>query len=137
MTTQFPYRVTIICPEALMPAAKELAMVYGYSEADRNTFGDTPGYQDTAGNLYAVASTVVRETFPATASAAPVRPAWDTEGVIDMMQVQAAWDALVVYDPETPVQAYPSRLLAIVNDDPQEALEWAGVTRIPMEDDIV
>jgi len=132
--TNFPYRVTIICPEALMPAAKGLAMAYGYSEADRDTFGDTPTYQDTAGNLYAVASTVARETFPATAFVAPVRPAWDTEGVIDMAQAQAAWDALVIHDPEAPVQADPSRLLAIVHDDPQEALEWAGVERVPMEE---
>jgi len=134
MTTQFPYRVTIICPEVLIPAAKELAMVYGYSEADRHTFGDTPTYQDTAGNLYAAASTVARDTFPATASVAPVRPAWDTEGVIDMTQAQAAWDALVVYDPANPMQADPSRLLAIIHGNAQEALQIAGVERVPMDD---
>lgn len=133
--TQFPLRVTIVCPEALIPDANQLAMVYGYGPADAQTFGAAT-WQDTAGNLYAVASTVARDTFPATASAAPVRPAWDADSMIDMAAAKAAWGALVVYDPEAPVQADPARILAVIHDDAHEALALAGVERVPMEEPV-
>lgn len=132
--TEWTLRVTIFAPEAEISDANNLAMVLGQGPADGSTFG-TAGYEDASGNLYAVSSTVARQTFPTDAASPLQRPAWDnpaegTAYAISMAAAERAQAKVVVYDPEAPVQADPSRILAIVHPDARQAIEWAGVTRI-------
>lgn len=132
--TDFVLRVTIICPEQMRDDANNLAAVLGFSAADLNTFG-APDYQDAMGNLYSVASTLARATFPSNATSALVRPAWDASDeavtyAVNMAGANRAQRALVIYNPEAPVPANPSLLLAIVDDDPLVALSNAGVSKV-------
>lgn len=132
--TDFVMRVTIICPEADKDDANSYAAVLGFGAGDLQTFRSPPGFEDTAGNKYHVASTLARATFPTSATSTLARPAWDVEPYqVNMTGAERAQDALVVYDPDSPVQADPSRILAIIHDDQQAALTLAGVTRIPVE----
>ena len=60
MTTLYKNHMTIATPQHLIEAANHLALIMGESAADINTF-TAANYQDSAGNLYAVCSTVVTD----------------------------------------------------------------------------
>ena len=60
--SNYTQRVTIATPIAHIQDANQLALALGESIADDKTF-TTASYQDTEGNLYAVASTVVKLVF--------------------------------------------------------------------------
>jgi hypothetical protein len=60
--SKYTQRATIATPKHLMPEANQLALSLGESIADDKTF-TTASYQDSDGNLYAVASTVVKLVF--------------------------------------------------------------------------
>ena len=60
--TQYKQKATIATPLAQIPDANQLALALGESSADDQTF-TTASYQDAQGNLYAVASTVVKPIF--------------------------------------------------------------------------
>ena len=62
MATEYEQRATIAAPEALIADANQLALCLGESSADDKTFS-TATWQDAAGNLYAVASTVAKPIF--------------------------------------------------------------------------
>ena len=62
MTTLYQQRATVATPTARIPDANKLALALGESSADDQTF-TTASYQDAQGNLYAVASTVVKPIF--------------------------------------------------------------------------
>ena len=62
MATEYEQRATIAAPEALIADANQLALRLGESSADDKTFS-TATWQDAAGNLYAVASTVAKPIF--------------------------------------------------------------------------
>ena len=62
MTTLYKNHMTIATPQHLIEAANHLALIMGESAADINTF-TAANYQDSAGNLYAVCSTVVTDGF--------------------------------------------------------------------------
>ena len=62
MTTNYINKVTIAAPEHIIQDANQLSLALGESSADDKTF-TTASYQDTEGNLYAVASTVVKLVF--------------------------------------------------------------------------
>lgn len=55
-------RATIVCPVDMMADGNQLALAIGESASDDQTFTGA-GWQDAAGNLYAVSSTVVTGTF--------------------------------------------------------------------------
>lgn len=114
-------RVTIACPEALIGDANQLALCLGYGVADALTYG-APVWQDGVGNLYAVASTLVSETFAATAGSALVEPAWGA----DMAAAARAQAAIRIGG-----AADPARLVAVFDEDPQAALAVLGVTAAP------
>ena len=67
MTTQYSHRVTIAVPETHIADANQLALVLGESASDDRTF-TAANYQDAAGNLYAVCSTVAKPVFVELAS---------------------------------------------------------------------
>lgn len=119
-------RVTIFAPEAMIDDANDLAMVLGEGPDDARTFR-TAGNFDARGNAYSVASTPARATFPAAAGSALSRPSWDVEPyAINMAGARRAQAALAIYDPAAPLQVDPTRILAIIGDDPQAAIALAG-----------
>ena len=62
MTTNYINKVTIAAPEHIIQDANQLSLALGESSADDRTF-TSASYQDEQGNLYAVASTVVKPIF--------------------------------------------------------------------------
>jgi len=94
MTTAYKYRATIVCPEALIPDANQLALVIGESAADDQTFG-TPRCEDASGNLYAVSSAVVAGDFESNATTSLEAPAHAPDA--DLTAAERAQAALYVY----------------------------------------
>ena len=125
-------RVTIICPQAHIEDANQLAMVLGYSAADAATYG-SPNWQDGSGNLYAVASLVVSDGFVGAATAALARPDWDGDRDVSMAAAHRAQALVSVWglgeDEPAPV-ASPSHILSLFGDDPHGLLAMAGVARV-------
>ena len=121
-------RLTIACPDALRDDANDLAMVLGYGPDDALTY-DELNWQDDDGNLYAVASLPVSDTFVSTAQSTLSRPAWDFDNIIDM---DAAWwaQAVLVFS-LTPVMALPDKLTACAGDDALAVLATMGLTQVP------
>lgn len=109
-------RLTIACPEHLIPPARQLAMVLGYSPADAYTYR-VPVWQDASGNLYACASLIVGPAFISTATSALSRPAWDVDGVIDMAAAAQAQGLVRLWVPSedhpTPPLASPDVITAV------------------------
>jgi hypothetical protein len=124
-------RLTIACPEALRDDANQLAMVLGYGPSDAETYGEL-NWQDAAGNLYAVASLPVSDTFTTAAQVALQRPAWDTDSAISMAGANRAQAALVFS--LTPVTAMPDKLTACAGDDALATLAAMGI--VPVEVDV-
>ena len=124
-------RMTFACPAAHVADANNLAMVLAYSEADALTYRDA-AWRDAAGNLYAVASSmVVVAGFVANATSPLVRPGWDTTGVIDMDAAARAQALVLLADPADTVtdwSARPDRLLAYPHEDVGAALAALGVS---------
>lgn len=132
-------RIVIACPEAHIGDANNLAMVLGMGPADGLTYG-APGWQDGAGNLYAVASLPVSPEWLVAAQTGLERPAWDTEPyAVNMAGAERAQARVVLHSPAgegddpTPVpQANPDTILALPGD-PLAMLAAAGLTRIAEE----
>jgi hypothetical protein len=123
-------RLTIACPDALRGDANNLAMVLGYGPADAATYGAL-NWQDTDGNLYAVSSLPVSDTFTTTAQSGLQRPAWDTDNVISMSGANRAQAALVFS--LTPVAAMPYKLTACAGDDALATLAAMGLEQVEVD----
>ena len=123
-------RLTIACPATLRSDANNLAMVLGYGPSDAETYG-TPNWQDAAGNLYAVASLPVSDTFTTAAQVALQRPAWDTDSAISMAGANRAQAALV-FSLEA-VEVAPDKLTACAGDDALATLAAMGLTQVEVE----
>jgi hypothetical protein len=123
-------RLTIACPEALRDDANQLAMVLGYGPDDALTYSGL-NWQDADGNLYAVASLPVSDTFITTAQTALQRPSWDVDNIIDMDAARRAQAALVFS--LTPVTAMPDKLTACVGDDALATLAAMGLTQVEVD----
>lgn len=129
-------RITIACPEALIPDGQNLAMVLGYGPADANTYREA-NWQDADGNRYAVASSLIFGKFIDNATTELQHPAWDVEPfVIDMEAARRAQAKLVfVADPLAEgaiTAARPDKIVALLLDDPQAAIGLLGVSPIPV-----
>ena len=123
-------RLTIACPDALRDDANQIAMVLGYGPDDAETYGSL-NWQDADGNLYAVASLPVSDTFTTTAQTALQRPSWDTDSHVNMAGANRAQAALVFS--LTPVTAMPDELTACVGDDALATLAAMGLTQVEVE----
>jgi hypothetical protein len=123
-------RLTIACPEALRDDANQIAMVLGYGPDDAETYGSL-NWQDADGNLYAVASLPVSDTFTTTAQTALQRPLWDTDSHVNMAGANRAQAALVFS--LTPVTAMPDKLTACAGDDALAVLAAMGLTQVEVE----
>lgn len=115
-------RVTIACPVAMTGDANAFARAVGQGPDDGETFG-AADWTDAAGNLYAVASGLVGETFPVTVRSPLVAPPWGA----DMAAAARAQAALG----EIGAPAAPDRLAAVIGEDIPAALAALGVTRLP------
>jgi len=128
-------RLTTACPADLIADANQLAMCLGQSAADGLTYG-TLGWQDGNGNTYAAASFLARPEWIAGATQPLQRPAWDTEGIIDMDAAERAQAALVVHlggDEPVP-QAAPGALTVVAGDDGLAAMAALGLGQAPEPD---
>jgi len=123
-------RLTIACPELMRDDSNQLAMVLGYGPSDAETYVAL-NWQDADGNLYAVASLPVSDTFTTTAQSGLQRPAWDTDNIISMAGANRAQAALVFS--LTPVTAMPDKLTACVGDDALATLAAMGLVQVGVE----
>ena len=120
-------RLTIACPELMRDDSNQLAMVLGYGPSDAMTYVAL-NWQDADGNLYAVASLPVSDTFTTTAQTALQRPSWDTDSHVNMAGANRAQSALVFS--LTPVTAMPDKLTACAGDDALAVLAAMGLTQV-------
>lgn len=129
-------RITIACPEALIPDGQNLAMVLGYGPADADTYREA-SWQDAEGNRYAVASTLVFGSFVGKATTALERPEWDVEPYQVNMAAASRAQAQLVFVPDPYTEgavtaARPDKIVALLLDDPQAAIALLGVNPIPV-----
>ena len=121
MTTEYLHKVTIAVPELLMPMANQLALLFGESDADINTF-KTADWQDEQGNKYSVCSAQCKEIVITALSQGLIL----TKDGVDYDLAQQAYDLLVVADSET--KASPENITLAVGDDALGALDSMGLT---------
>jgi hypothetical protein len=136
--TQYKHRLTLSVPEALIPAANQLALIMGESSADANTFTQA-GWQDAQDNLYAICSAVSKPiVLGALQTGLPDPLPAHAEGA-DTALAQQALDALVIYQPgdeETPAtQAAHGVIVLAIDHDPLTALAAMGLTRVEVLDE--
>jgi hypothetical protein len=135
-TTAYQFRATIIAPDAMRDDANQLAMILGSGPADEKTFGE-PRYEDAAGNLYAVASTVATVNFEPIATSTLERPAWDGEPyVVNMTGAERAQAALYIHGQHGTNGASTDRVWVLLEPAPgnaQAAISLAGVSRVEDE----
>lgn len=131
-------RLTIACPQAHIADANQLAMVLGYSEADKDTYRE-PQWQDAQGNLYSLASLPVSEGFIGAATSALQRPEWDTDNTVNMAGAARAQALVSLWmateEAPTPPIAAPDIILAMVGDDPLALVAAAGLTQVQLDSD--
>lgn len=124
MTTEYTRRVTIAVPENLIEKSNHLACIVGEFSADIHTFREA-NWQDAEGNLYAVASTVVKPVFLQAAQGLPETPP-HADGIADRALAQQALDTL----------NQPGGIKMIVDVDPMEALASLGLTPVVPEEEV-
>ena len=120
-------RITCAAPEALVYAANQYAMCLAYGPADGETYVGL-NWVDADGNLYAATSFEARDEWIIAAQAPLVRPAWDTEEIIDMDAAEEA-QAVLVFSTE-PLLAGPDQLTAIGGPNGPDALALMGLTAV-------
>ena len=119
--SDYNYRITLAVPELLMPMANQLALLFGESDADINTF-KTADWQDADGNLYAVCSAQCKEIVISALSEGLIL----SKDGVDYGLAQQAYDLLVVADNETKVS--PAKITLAVGNEPLGALDSMGLT---------
>lgn len=120
----YPHRLTIAVPESLIAKANQLALVIGESQHDDQTFTNC-NYQDAQGNLYAVASTAVKEiilVWLQSGSLPSDNPEWPNPCNANLLE---AFEAVKI-----------GIIKTVVHPDAQEAIASMGLTLIPIEEEI-
>ena len=133
MPTEYLQRATIAAPVPITPDANQLALCLGESEEDDQTF-NASNYQDAAGNLYAVCSTVAKPIF-ATMAGQPLQAPGHTPGM-DLAAATRAQSLQQINDGT----ASPDVIAVILADrleSAQDHIEALGLTRIEQELDAV
>jgi|SRR5690554_180779 len=138
--TQYQLRTTIATPAAHMPDANQIALVLGESIHDDKTF-TAANYQDAAGNLYAVCSTVAKPIFAAKAGQPLQAPSFAPDA--DLEAATRAQSLLVIEDRTSdspvPVQAGPDHIAVILDTrfgEAQEHIASMGLTLVPSEEGV-
>ena len=133
MITDYLQKATIATPLAQIPDANQLALALGESSADDQTF-TTASYQDAAGNLYAVCSTVAKPVFSELAGQPLKAP--DHAPNMDVSAASRA-QALLQINNGT---ASPDVIAVILGDrleSAQDHIKALGLTRVEQELDAV
>ena len=118
-------RITIACPENLIPDANQFAMVLGLSANDINTFAKVR-LQDSGGELYSVVSFPITQSWLDKANAVLIRPLWDGEAtIVDMVAVNRA-KALFEIDKT----AQSDKLIGCIGDNGVEVIKLMGLYSI-------
>ena len=118
-------RITIVCPEALITDANQLAMVLGLTVSDVNTYS-TPTYQDGDSALYSAASFLASQVWIDKAKSLLVRPRWDEDSIIDMVAAKRAQQVLIIS--ETTLQAHSDKITACIGGDGLTAIASMGLS---------
>jgi len=129
MTTEYTQRATIAAPKHIIQDANQLSLALGESSADDRTF-TTASYQDEQGNLYAVASTVVKLVFAEMAGQPLKAPNYSPD-----MDLEAATRAQQLLQINNGI-ATPDVIAVILggNDEiAQEHIKSLGLERVPEE----
>ena len=133
MTTAYINKATIAVPVGLIPDANQLAICLGESSVDDQTF-TTASYQDAAGNLYAVASTVAKPIFAEMAGQPLKAP--DHAPDMDLEAAARAQSLLQINNG----RATPDVIAVILGDrleSAQDHIAAMGLTRVEQELDAV
>jgi len=133
MTTQYQQLATIATPAAHISDANQLALALGESSADDQTFS-AASYQDAAGRLYAVCSTVAKPIFADIAGQPLQAPAHSLD--MDLVAATRAQSLLQINGGT----ATPDVIAAILGnrlESAQDHIKALGLTRIEQELDAV
>jgi len=127
-------RVTVSCPEALIPDAQDLAMVLARGPEDARTYAAL-SWQDAQGNLYTCASFEAPPQWVVAAQMPLQRPAWDVQPyTISMAAAARAQAALVFWQPTeanpTPPKATLGKLTAIAGMTGPDAAAAMGLVQV-------
>ena len=122
-------RITIACPVAMTSDANQLAMVLAFGPADALTYGEGT-WQDDASNLYSAASGIIGSQFLGMATSTLVRPAWDTDNLVNMAGAARAQAAVALIQGDDSPLASPTRITAIIGDDGLAALAAMGLVSV-------
>jgi hypothetical protein len=114
----------------MLDIGNHMAACLGESIHDLNTYGRVLR-QDADGVQYAICSTVATNAILFKSAGAAVRPAFDTDELIDLDKANAGLAALVIY-PQGDVTgiAAPTQITAYLNVEPHEALALMGLVEI-------
>jgi hypothetical protein len=137
-SSEYVYRVTIICPESMVSDANQLAMVLGEGPADELTFRALE-YQDDEGNRYAASSTVATGNFQVKATNAIDRPDWDGDRgsrVVNMTGAERAQGAIYIYGMSGTDGPAPGRLWAYIEPSPGNFRAAMGIAKLSRIDDV-
>ncbi len=134
MTTRYINTITTACPVSMLDIGNHMAACLGESIHDLNTYGRVLR-QDSNGVQYAICSTVATNAILFKSAGAAVRPAYDTDNLIDLDKANAGLQALVIYPQgELTGPADPTKIVAYLNVEPNEALALMGL--IEIENDV-
>lgn len=122
--TQYTHRMTLVVPELLISQANQLALIAGESVDDVNTF-TIANYKDSAGNLYAVCSTVIKPIVLSLLSTPLSDSPLQAEGA-DLALAQAAMDKVVMY--AEGVLATPDKIVIGIDIGPHDLFNIIGLT---------
>jgi hypothetical protein len=128
--SEYKHRMTLVVPQGCMPQANQLALIAGESPDDVNTF-TSADYQDLAGNLYAVCSTVIKPIVLSLLNTPLADSPLQAEGA-DLTQAQQAMDKVVMY--EQGVTATPEHIYIAIDIDPFDFFESLGLTSVVIDD---
>ena len=131
--TQYSHRVTIAVPAPLIPDANQLALCLGESASDDQTF-TAANWQDAAGNLHAVCSTVAKPVFAQLAGQPLQAP--DHAPDVDLTAATRAQMLLSINDKP----AAPDRIAVILGDRLESAMahiEALGLVTVVSEEEMV
>jgi hypothetical protein len=133
MTTEYNQRATIAAPASLRSDANQLALCLGEFSADDQTF-TAANYQDAAGGLYAVASTVAKPIFAQMAGQPLQAPEHAPD--MDLTAATRAQDLLQINngiaDPDVIAVVLGDRL-----ESAQDHIAALGLTQVEQEADVI
>lgn len=114
-------RATIAVCETLMDEANALALIVGESEADFQTFTHA-GWEDSSGNKFACASSVVKPSITDIATRTLSAPDYAPDA--DVTAAETAQAALVLWSGDgAKPQAQTGKITAYIHDDELTALQ--------------